>query len=93
MKIGALACSIRLPLPEAVVKFQEMKLTGIQLFTTPELLAYSDAKLAGVRQMCADHGLEITAVCGDIGGTRFGVTAEMEDRIGLFKKIIVEKIN
>ena len=88
MKIGALASSIRLPLPEAVAKFQQMGLTGIQLFTTPEYLAFSDKKLSGIQQMCADHGLEITAVCGDIAHTRFGVTAEMEDRIDLFKKVL-----
>ena len=88
MKIGALACSIRLPLPEAVAKFQEMGLTGIQLFTTPELLAFSSRKLADIHKMCADSGLEITAVCGDMASTRFGVTSEMEDRIDLVKKII-----
>ena len=88
MKIGAMASSIRLPLSEAAAKFQDMQLSGIQLFATSELLAYSDKELSEAKKICADAGLEITAVCGDMSAPRFGVTSEMFERVDIVKKII-----
>lgn len=88
MKIGAMASSIRLPLPEAAAKFQDMRLSGIQLFATSELLSYSDREISEAKKICADAGLEISAVCGDMTSLRFGVTSEMSGRINIVKKII-----
>lgn len=88
MKIGALASSLRKPLPATLKKFQEMGLCGVQLLTSPEYLVFSDARLKEIRTMCADHGLEISAVCGDIAHTHFGVTDEWQDRVDLFKKVV-----
>ena len=88
MKIGALSSSIRKPLPVAVQKFKEMGATGIQLFATPEYLAYTPERLKEIVRLCGDNGLEITAVCGDMGSCRFGVTQEMNDRAELLKRII-----
>ena len=87
MKIGVLSSSIQKPLPVAVKKFEEMGVSGIQLYASPEYLVYSPQRLREISTLCSDSGLEITALCGDIARTRFGVTFEMEDRVELFKRI------
>ena len=88
MKTGALASSLRLPLAATLKKFREMGLQGVQLLTTPEYLIYNDARLKEIRTMCADNGLEISAVCGDIAHTHFEVADEWQDRVDLFKRIV-----
>ena len=88
MKIGALASSLRKPLPATVKKYAEMGLQGVQLQITPQYLVFPDARLQEIRQLCADHGLEISAVCGDIGGSYFGVTDEWRDRVALHKRVV-----
>ena len=88
MKIGALDSSLRKPLPETVRKFAEMGLQGIQIRIHPEFLAFPETRLDEIRAMCADHGLIISAVCGDdMGTTRFGVRNEWRDRVFLCKAI------
>ena len=88
MKIGALNSSLRKPLPATVKKYTEMGIQGMQLQITPEHLIFSDARLAEIRKLCADAGLEISAVCGDIAHTHFGVTDEWRDRVELHKRVV-----
>lgn len=88
MKIGALDSSLRKPLAETVRKFAEMGLQGIQIRIRPEFLAFPETRLDGIRALCADHGLTISAVCGDdMGSTRFGVRDEWRDRVFLAKAV------
>jgi len=87
MKIGALDSCLRRSLPETVSKFAEMGLQGIQIRIKPEFLTFSDARLNEIRVMCEDNGLTISAVCGDMGTTRFGVRNEWQDRVSLFRGI------
>lgn len=88
MKIGALASSLRKPLPETLKRFAKMGLQGVQILTSPEYLVHSDARLREIRNLCADAGLEISAVCGDIAHTHFGVTDEWKDRVELHKRVV-----
>lgn len=88
MKIGALNSSLRKPLPATVRKYAEMGIEGVQLQITPEHLIFSDDRLRQIRQICADAGLEISAVCGDIAHTHFGVTDEWADRVELHKRVV-----
>ena len=87
MKIGALDSCLRRSLLETVSKFAEMGLQGIQIRIKPEFLTFSDARLNEIRVMCEDNGLTISAVCGDMGTTRFGVRNEWQDRVSLFRGI------
>ena len=64
-----------------------MGISGVQLFLTPEYVAFDRKRLQEIRKMCADHGLEITAVCGDGASCRLGVTDEMNDRVNLFRRM------
>ena len=88
MKIGALDSSLRKPLAETVRKFAEMGLQGIQIRIRPEFLAFPETRLDEIRVLCADHGLIISAVCGDdMGMTRFGVRDEWRDRVFLAEAV------
>ena len=86
MKIGALNSSLRKPLRETVAKFAAMGIQGMQLQITPDHLVMSDARLGEIRKLCSDSGLEISAVCGDIAQTHFGVRDEWRDRVELYKR-------
>ena len=88
MKIGALNSSLRKPLSATVKKYAEMGIQGMQIQITPEHLIFSDARLREIRSICADAGLEISAVCGDIAHTHFGVTEEWPDRVELHKRVV-----
>ena len=88
MKIGALNSSLRKPLPATVRKYVEMGIQGMQIQITPEHLIFSDARLREIRSICSDAGLEISAVCGDIAHTHFGVTDEWKDRSELHKRVV-----
>ena len=88
MKIGALNSSLRMPLPATVKKYASMGIQGIQLQITPEHLIFSDERLREIRQLCADFGLTISAVCGDIAHTHFGVSDEWKDRVELHKRVV-----
>ena len=88
MKIGALNSSLCKPLPATVRKYAEMGIQGMQIQITPEHLVFSDARLREIRSICADAGLEISAVCGDIARTHFGVTDEWADRVELHKRVV-----
>ena len=88
MKIGALNSSLRMPLPATVKKYASMGIQGIQLQITPEHLIFSDERLREIRQLCADFDLTISAVCGDIAHTHFGVSDEWKDRVELHKRVV-----
>ena len=86
MKIGALASSLKKPLPETLQIFAGMGLQGVQIGLSLEWLDYSDEKIADIRNLCAKNGLEISAVCGDIGGHAFHVESECMVRSGILCK-------
>ena len=88
MKIGALNSSLQKPLSVTVEKYAAMGIQGMQLQITPEHLIFPDARLQEIRQICADAGLEITAVCGDIARTHFGVADEWKDRVEFHKRVV-----
>lgn len=62
MKIGALASSLKKSLLETVKIFSGMGLQGVQIGMNLEWLEYSDEKIAEVRNLCAENGLEISAI-------------------------------
>ena len=88
MKIGALDCSLKKPLPATLKKFQEMGVQGVQIFTAPEYLLYGKERLSDIRKMCADCGLVVSAVCGDVAWSHFGVEAEWQDRIMVHERVV-----
>lgn len=62
--------SLRMPIPEALDSIQGLGAQGIQVYTTRGELAPSNltpAKRKAFLSMVKDRGLEISALCGDLG--------------------------
>lgn len=71
LKIGVLLDSFKLPVKDSLKMAKQIGCGGIQIYATtgdlsPENLKGS--KLIEFKKMVADHGLVISALCGDLGG-------------------------
>ncbi len=87
--IGVLLDGFRLPVDAALDKAVEVGATGIQVYATNGSLAPENLvgeKRAEFRRKVADHGLTISALCGDIG--RFDDPAIIPGRIERSKRIM-----
>lgn len=68
--IGIMLESLKLPVKEALKKAEELKVDGIQVYATKGELApenMSSEKRKEFLRMVKDHGLVISALCGDLG--------------------------
>lgn len=69
-KIGVMSDSFKLPFEESIVKSKEVGADGIQVYAINNFVHYEkmtkdDKALA--KKIIADNGLEISALCGDLG--------------------------
>ncbi len=90
-KIGVLADSFRLPPRQAVQKVKEVGAEGFQLYVvsgemTPENM--DAAARRDFRKFVDDLGLEISALCGDLGGHGFQSEEENQWKIPRSKAIV-----
>lgn len=91
MKIGVITDCFKLPLEESIALAGKMGFDGIQIYATtgefsPEVL--SDAKKAEIKALLSKEGLEISALCGDMGGYGFQIAQDNPERVEKTKKII-----
>jgi len=90
MKIGVMLPNLKLSTKEALRKAADIGLDGVQLWTTGGDL--DPAKLSGTARENLIHfigslGLEISALCGDLG-CGFGDETDLEKRVELTRKIL-----
>jgi len=90
-KSGIIVDSLRLPLREGLKKAKEMGADGVQIFAVkgemdPENL--SSAQRQELRRYIEDLGLEISALCGDLGGHGFQSEVDNPAKIEKSKRII-----
>ena len=90
-KIGVLAEGFRLPIREGIAKAAELGAEGVQVFavggeTAPGAMD-SDARKAFC-DFVMGLGLEISALCGDLGGHGFRRADENTDKIERSKEIV-----
>ncbi|MDD2403799.1 MAG: sugar phosphate isomerase/epimerase [Victivallaceae bacterium] len=86
MKIGVIAQRLQRPLFECLETAAELQLDGVQLYsvsTRENLLDFSPAKRREIVRHCDDLGMEISAVCGEIGGHGFRIAEKNPERIEL----------
>lgn len=91
LKVGAFLSSFRLDLRGALGKAREIGLAGIQLSNLQEEVDVeniSDSKADELSGMFTGHGLEISAVCGDIGGFALDDEDEAVRRIARTRTIM-----
>lgn len=91
MKIGVLLDSFRLPFEEAIDKAAELGADGIQMYTTAGSLApwnLNTRARQALRSQFDATGLEISALCGDLGGHGFSRVEENPDKIRKTEAIV-----
>jgi L-ribulose-5-phosphate 3-epimerase len=90
-KIGVMSDSFRLTPTEGVRKAREVGAEGIQIYAVSGDIAPEQMDAAArqrFRKLCADLGLEIAALCGDLGGHGFQIAAENTAKIARSKLIV-----
>lgn len=91
MKIGVITDCFKLPLNDSIKKAKELGFSGIQIYATtgefsPEVLTDSDKE--AFKTALKDANLEISAICGDMGGHGFQIAKDNPERIEKTKRII-----
>ena len=89
LKIGVIQPSFRLPLKEALEKAREVGADGVQLWVASGELDPDNLSDSGKKDLLhylEANKLEISAVCGDIGG--FAHAEGLEERIAKTKRIV-----
>jgi sugar phosphate isomerase/epimerase len=90
-KIGIIADGLRLPFRESIEKCAEMGADGVQLYAVEGEMApenMSAADVAEKRRIIQGCGLEVSALCGDLGGHGFTVKEENRKKIEKSKRIV-----
>lgn len=90
-KIGVMCDSFRLPVREGVKKSSELGADGIQVYVVKGEMAPENMDRqvrADFRSLCADQGLEISALCGDLGGHGFQRADENVSKVERSKAIV-----
>lgn len=91
MKIGVITDCFKLPLKDGIQLAGKLGLDGIQIYATtgefsPETLTQD--KKAEYKALLKEAGLEISALCGDMGGYGFQIAEDNPERIEKTKAII-----
>lgn len=91
MKIGIITDCFKLPLYDSIKKAGELGVDGIQIYaTTGEFSPYSldKQKKEEIKNLLKENNLEISALCGDMGGYGFQIAKDNIERIKKTKDII-----
>ena len=91
MKIGVITDCFKLPLREGIKLAGELGFDGIQIYATtgefsPQTL--TKEQKAEYKSLLRENNLEISALCGDMGGYGFQIAADNPERIEKTKQII-----
>ena len=91
MKIGVITDCFKLPLNDSIKLAGDLGFSGIQIYATtgefsPEAL--SDDRKAEIKALLRENNLEISALCGDMGGHGFEIAKDNPERVEKTKKII-----
>lgn len=89
--VGVMADSLRLPFAQSLSKCRELGADGVQLYAVEGEMAPEEQtpdKLALKRHLLADNGLEVSALCGDLGGHGFARAQENPAKIERSKRIV-----
>ena len=90
-KIGIMADSLKLPFRESLQTARRLGADGVQIYAVEGEMAPENlnaAARAEKRRMIEDCGLEVSALCGDLGGHGFTRRDENPDKIARSKRIV-----
>ena len=91
MKIGVITDCFKIGVDGGIRLASELGLAGVQIYATtgefsPEVL--TDDRIAYYKELLAESGLEISALCGDMGGFGFERECDNGERVEKTKRII-----
>ena len=91
MKLGVITDCFKLPLEESFKKASELGFSGVQIYATtgsfsPEALSCCDRKK--YKKLLNDCKLEVSALCGDMGGHGFQIACDNPARIEATNRIV-----
>jgi len=91
MKLGVITDCFKLPVKDSIELASKLGFSGVQIYATggefsPDAL--DSAKREEYKKLLKDCGLEISALCGDMGGHGFQIAEDNPERIEKTKAII-----
>lgn len=87
--IGVITDSLRLPFEKSIEECARMGADGVQIYAvSEEMLSLSAAALTQKKNLIHANGLEVSALCGDLGGHGFSRKEGIKERIETSKHII-----
>jgi len=90
-KIGIIADWLRLPFKESMEKCAQMGADGVQLYAVEGEMApenLTTAQIVEKRNIIRGNGLEVAALCGDLGGHGFELVDENIKKVEKSKRIV-----
>ena len=91
MKLGVITDCFKQPLEQCILRAKELGFSGVQIYATtgqfsPDTLTQEEKK--NWKDKLAEAGLEVSALCGDMGGHGFQIAKDNPERIQKTKAII-----
>ena len=91
MKLGVITDCFKKPLEECMVLAAKNGFDGVQIYATsgefsPETL--TEEKKAEIKKLLKENNLEVSALCGDMGGYGFEIEKDNAERVEKTKRII-----
>ena len=91
MKLGVITDCFKKPLEECIVLAAKNGFDGVQIYATsgefsPETL--TEEKKAEIKKLLKENNLEVSALCGDMGGYGFEIEKDNAERVEKTKRII-----
>ena len=91
MKLGVITDCFKKPLEECIVLAAKNGFDGVQIYATsgefsPETL--TPEKKSKIKQLLKENKLEVSALCGDMGGYGFEIEKDNAERVERTKRII-----
>ena len=74
MKLGVITDCLKQPVREAVMTAKSLGITGVQIYATKGTFSPDALDAAARADFCAflkENGMEVSALCGDMGGYGF----------------------
>ncbi|MDD2362520.1 MAG: sugar phosphate isomerase/epimerase [Oscillospiraceae bacterium] len=90
-KIGIIADSLRLPFKESIEKCAEIGADGVQIYAVDGEMAPENMSIEQIKekkQIIQSCGLEVSALCGDLGGHGFTRREQNSKKIEKSKRIV-----
>ncbi len=93
MKLGVISDCFKKPMDESIRMAAALGLDGIQMYAVsgdicPENLLGDPEKIKAYKDLLAENGLVVSALCGDLGGHGFEIEQENAERIERTSRIV-----